>query len=217
MKTFPCFGIAIDSQGGGHNVISGLQNHELLNEGEAPLLPIIEHDNPKDTDGMYGEHIIHEINFADADWTSRANQGLRFNLESKSTLFPHVDALDVALQMGTNEGGNLYDTLEDCIFEIEELKNEMATIIMTQTPSGRDKWDTPEVKLPGAKKGRMRKDRYSALVMANSIANLIQNKPIKPVYNVEIGWAERGSGGGEKGPLYSGPGWAVDALKDLYS
>ena len=40
--------------------------------------------------------------------------------------------------------------------EIEELKDELATIVMTQTSiSGRDKWDTPEIKMPNGKKGRL--------------------------------------------------------------
>ena len=38
----------------------------------------------------------------------------------------------------------VYDTLEECVLDIEELKDELSMIQMTQTPSGRDKWDTPE-------------------------------------------------------------------------
>ena len=44
---------------------------------------------------------------------------------------------------------------------------------MTQTSTGaraRDRWDTPEVKLQNGKKGRLRKDRYSSLVIANMLA-----------------------------------------------
>ena len=37
-----------------------------------------------------------------------------------------------------------YDTLEDCVMEIEELKDELSMIVMTQTSTGREKWDTPE-------------------------------------------------------------------------
>ena len=46
---------------------------------------------------------------------------------------------------------------------IEELKNELSIIMITQTTAGRDRWDTPEVKLAAGRKDRLRKDRYSAL------------------------------------------------------
>ena len=50
---------------------------------------------------------------------------------------------------------------------------------MTQTstgPNARDRWDTPEVKLPGGKKGRLRKDRYSSLVIANMLARQLNRQ-----------------------------------------
>lgn len=54
--------------------------------------------------------------------------------------------------------------------EIEELKNELSMIVMTQTGTGRERWDTPEVKVAAGKKRRLRKDRYSSLIMANMSA-----------------------------------------------
>ena len=74
---------------------------------------------------------------------------------------------------------NIYDTLEDCVMEIEELKTELSTIVMTQTSTGaggRDRWDTPDIKTPNTKRGRLRKDRYSALVMANMVARSMKRK-----------------------------------------
>ena len=49
----------------------------------------------------------------------------------------------------------IYDNLTECVLEIEELKNELTTIVMSQTSTGagaRDRWDTPEVKFKMAKK-----------------------------------------------------------------
>ena len=73
-------------------------------------------------------------------------------------------------KVGNSEALKLYDTLEDAAMEVEELKDELSTIVMSVTTAGRERWNTPEVKLGSGKKGRMRKDRYSALVIANMIA-----------------------------------------------
>jgi hypothetical protein len=219
MKVFNIKAIAIDSQGGGHQIVGCLSNKELMQANERPLYPVIDPTDPKESDGQYGDHIIHIINFADADWTAKANHGLRGDFESKITLFPYNDAVDIALAMTDKEmTGSVYDTLEDCIFEIEELKNELATIIVTQTPNGRDKWDTPEIKLPGSKKGRMRKDRYSALIMANAVASTMQNTPQPLAYSTEMGWAQRmlPNQVGE-GRMYVGPNWLADALNNIYN
>ena len=47
--------------------------------------------------------------------------------------------------------------------ELEELKNELSMIVVTQTATGRERWDTPEVKPGAGRKSRLRKDRYSSL------------------------------------------------------
>ena len=46
----------------------------------------------------------------------------------------------------------IYDTLEECVTDIEELKNELSMIQISQTTSGRDRWDTPEVVIGTGKK-----------------------------------------------------------------
>ena len=79
---------------------------------------------------------------------------------------------------------------------------------MSVTAAGRERWDTPEIKLGTAKKGRMRKDRYSALVIANMIARTIQRTVPPPAYE-SIG---RIAGeGGKLDPnqsMYMGAEWA---------
>ena len=99
--------------------------------------------------------------------------------------------------------------------EIEELKDELSMIIMTQTTSGRDKWDTPEVKLAGGKKDRLRKDRYSSLIMANMSARNIRRTPPPPIYDTVGGFA-KGMRGGMNGPEYVGPAWFTEGMKDVY-
>ena len=86
---------------------------------------------------------------------------------------------------------------------------------MSQTPSGRDKWDTPEVKLPGGRKDRLRKDRYSSLIMANWSARRILRTAPPPVYDT-IGGFARGNKGDMTGPSYVGPSWFTEGMKDVY-
>ena len=135
--------------------------------------------------------------FARADWTAQANHGLRKDFEDKLLLFPAFDQLTLGLTMdsegqdilNTDLSKNLYDNKTECILEIEELKNELTTIVMSQTSTStgaRDRWDTPEVKLDNGKKGRLRKDRYSSLVMANMLARQM-NRQLAPVNYDVIG------------------------------
>ncbi len=216
MKVFNCEAIAIDAQGGGNEIITRLADENLMEAGDYKLLPIIDYDNPADTDGLHGLHIIHKIEFAKSDWVSSANHALKNDIENKICLFPHIDPIEVALAMQEKENsGQLYDTLEDCIFEIEELKNELCTIVMTQTPSGRDKWDTPEQKLVGSKKGRMRKDRYSSVLMANAVGRALSSVTVKPPYELHAEWTSE-NGIMTDGPLYMGPQNVVDVLNSLY-
>jgi hypothetical protein len=226
MKVFPCYRIGMDAQGGGVAVEEALHDPSKLEEGENLIWPIIDYDKPKDTDDQQGLHILELVQFAKADWTAAANHGLRKDLEDKVLLFPRFDQLTLGLALD-KEGKDivnsdiekLYDSESECILEIEELKNELTTIVMTQTSNGvggRDKWDTPDVKLPNGKKGKLRKDRYSALVIANMIARQI-NRTLSPLsYNL-IGANLKTIPKQKEGDLYKGPEWFTStANNDIY-
>ena len=77
---------------------------------------------------------------------------------------------------------------------------------------GRDRWSTPEIKLPSGKKGRLRKDRYSALVMANMIARQISRAPMPIEYTV-MGGASHTIGKSD-GPMYQGPEWFTSNMNE---
>jgi hypothetical protein len=111
--------------------------------------------------------------------------------------------------------GRTFDTLEQCVMEIEDLKDELAMIQITQTTTGRDKWDTPETVIGTGKKGKLRKDRYSALLMANMAARTLARLPEASVYNFYGGFAtvEKVD---KKGDMYSGPNWFTDSVSDIY-
>jgi len=240
MKVFPCEAIALDTQGGGYAVAEALHDPDKMEGDEVPLWPIIEPDGKeKETDDLPGNHIIHMCQFAKADWLSDANHGLRKDMEDKILLFPMFDPL--SLELAAAQDGqkqlawqkthdkedrdkfNIYDTLEDCVMEIEELKDELSTIVVTRTSSGvgaRDKWDTPEIKLPNGKKGRIRKDRYSSLLMANMVARQMA-RTLPPIEHVPIGGfaSQLAQGQRRGGPLYTqGPDWFVQgASQNIYS
>ena len=168
MRVFPVERIMMDSQGGGIAVNEALHETSNLHPGELPFWPVIDEDKEKPTDDEAGLHIIELVNFAKAEWTSEANHGMRKDLEDKILLFPKFDPIVLGLAAEQDKVNNkLYDTLEDCVMEIEEMKNELVLIEITKTPNGRDRWDTPDIKVGANKKKKMRKDRYSALLMAN--------------------------------------------------
>lgn len=219
IKVFPCERIALDSQGGGYHVLECLHDIDKIEQNELPIWPVINPEKPADTDGEAGLHLVELINFADAKWTEAANHGLKKDFLDKVCLFPHTDGIDIVLAgIDDNSNNRLYDRLEDCIYDINELKNELSNIVITQTQSGRDRWDTPEIKIPGQKKGRLRKDRYSALLMANMVARNIQRTPERPQHSSEFGWANvlEPNKLDINGPGFVGPNWASKILNDLY-
>lgn len=226
MSKFPCIRIGLDSQGGGIGIIEALQDSQKILPGEKPIYPVIDEDKPKDTDDLPGNHIVEMINFADAAWTSEANNGLRKDFEDKALLFPKFDHLTLALsateQMEAEyksegstfkpgSGSKMYDSLEDCVFEIEDLKSELSTIVMTRSSNSagaRDRWDTPEIKLEGStKKGRMHKDRYSALVIASMLSRqIVRTRPVRE-YNAMGTSPKTVNPKLAHGPMYEGPTW----------
>ena len=228
MKTFNPVTIGIDAQGGGVAIEEALHDPEKAEPGEQLIWPVINYDKSRDTDSQPGLHILELVQFAKADWTSQANHGLRKDFEDKTLLFPTFDNLTLAFAMEkdeknifTDDLNPLYDNISECVLEIEELKNELTTIVMSQTstgPNARDRWDTPETKMPGGRKGRMRKDRYSALVIANMIARQI-NRILKPIdYDVIGSNARNTTISTSPGNLYKGPEWFISgANEDIYT
>jgi hypothetical protein len=218
MKLFPCARIGLDAQGGGVAIEEALHDPGKLEDGENLIWPVIDINKPKDTDDQSGLHILELVQFARADWTSQANHGLRKDLEDKVLLFPRFDQVTLALALDRENKdimsadlSNLYDSESECVLEIEELKNELTTIVMTQTstgPNARDRWDTPEIKLPNGKKGKLRKDRYSALLIANMLARQM-SRNLEPTTFDVIG-NNLADVGKTTGQMYKGPSWFTE-------
>ncbi len=217
MKVFPCEEIALDAQGGGIAVMEALHDKDKIPEGEVAIWPVIE-EKAKDTDDHSGLHILRLCQFARADWLAEANHGLRKDFEDKVLLFPFFDSASIGLSIEHDKvAGRKYDTLEDCVMEIEELKDELSMIVMTQTATGRERWDTPEVKTGAGRKSRLRKDRYSSLLMANmSARNFTTEKNISEFSTIG-GFAQRdNSAKFENEQLYHGPAWFAEKMQDVY-
>jgi hypothetical protein len=219
MKVFPCAEVALDAQGGGIAVMEALHDKDKIPAGEVAIWPVIE-EKPKDTDDQAGLHILQMCQFARYDWLAEANHGLRKDFEDKIVLFPYFDPVSLGLALEVDKSvGRKYDTLEDCVMEIEELKDELSMIVMTQTNTGRERWDTPEVKTGAGRKHRLRKDRYSSLIMANMSARSL---------NVVKTTLDTGAIGGfangqpslnlidRNEPLFQGPAWFTEKSKDIY-
>ena len=216
MRIFPCIHISMDAGGGGIAVMESLHDKDKIKPDEFAIWPTIDEDKEKDTDDQRGLHILEMCQFSKYDWLAEANHGLRKDFEDKVILFPMFDTISLGIA-NAEDGlkGRNYDTLEQCVMEIEDLKDELTMIQITQTATGRDKWDTPETVVGTGKKGKLRKDRYSALIMANMAARTLARIPTPEEYNFYGGFAtiEKTD---NKGDMYSGPNWFTDNSKDLY-
>jgi predicted RNase H-related nuclease YkuK (DUF458 family) len=223
MKMFPCIHISMDSQQGGRQITEALHDEDKMEKGEIPIWEVIDKDDPKWSDDQPGLHIIELVNFADAQWTSDANHGLKKDMEDKVLLFPYCDPVMLADALKDDkktgrvvikDGKELHlgDTLEDVFMEIEEMKDELTTIVHTSTGT-RDRWDVPEIKQAGGKKGRLRKDRYSALLMANMAARELQRAPTEVTYKATGGFAKdvvHDKAKLKDMPLYEAPDWFLN-------
>ena len=217
MKVFPCAEIALDAQGGGIAVMEALQDRDKIREGEVAIYPTIE-EKEKETDHKAGLHILKICQFAKATWLAEANHGLRKDFEDRIVLFPFFDSVSIGLSIEDDKIANRkYDTLEDCVMEIEELKDELSMIVMTQTSTGREKWDTPEIKVAAGKKSRLRKDRYSSLIMANMSARMLSIEKDVIEYGAIGGFAQQdNSAKYDNEKMYYGPSWFSDKVQDIY-
>ena len=230
MQTFPCEIIAVDALGGGRGLTDALKDPNMLYEGEVPILPTIDRKKPKETDTVPGQHIIEHINYGAYGWIEPANYELLADMESKRLLFPNYDVLTAELSIAEDKrrekalkksNPNIdvrsiiqFDSLEDIAEEIELLKDELTNVIVVQSSEkvgARLVWKVPDVKLDGQTTATGKKDRYSALLMANWTAKRILEKPPAPEYVYDGGLlAKLNTGTSGHGPLYNSPYYTED-------
>lgn len=204
--------ISIDSQGGGRTIYESLHDKSSLKPGEQMIWEAIIPGKLQETDSEEGLHIIEMVNFRKQEYTSGANHGLKKDFEDKKCLFPEYNPAILATYSGLE--GKFAEQMEDNIVNIEELKRELTLIVVTSTPNGNERFDTPENKIAGTEKGAYKKDRYSALIMANMAArqdyhneNDYSSRSIEQIANRSLETSEAN---------FIGPSWIVNKLNDLY-
>lgn len=190
LRVFPSRVVAVDALGGGQALFEALGSKMGLQEGELPILKHIDYKDPSPTDTQEGSHIVYPVQFVRADWTHEANWGLKGDLENRRLLFPNWDEVtidlciaqdDIRMERFRLESGGvreliLVDSLTNCVDNIEELKDELTNITYTVTKHGREQWNVPDIKVDRSTLAKGRKDRYSALLMANYFAREARSK-----------------------------------------
>lgn len=212
MTRFNIQKISIDSQGGGRVIYEGLHDKGSLEPGEQMLWEIIE-DTKKDCDAEEGLHIIELVNFAKQDYMSNSNHGMKKDFEDKNLLFPDCNPALLAIY-ASNINDPYFIEMDDCLADLDELKNEVTKIVVTTTANGRERFDTPETKISGSEKGRDRKDRYSALLMANMAARtdyaINNNYSMRSIESISQQSMNRTD------VDFIGPAWLTSKLNGLY-
>lgn len=137
-ETFNIVRIFMDKGGGGKAIC------DLLEEGYGGKTPIIDRTNEEHRH-LDGRHILEMVHFNPA-WISDANFTTKAMLEDKNLLFPEAPIRSTL-------------DMESVAYEnVNTLKSQMLSIIVTQTATGVLHFDTPV-------KGQ-NKDLYSALILA---------------------------------------------------
>ena len=213
MRKFNVVGIAIDSQGGGWAISEMLGSKKHCNEDELPIFPMRDPKKTQSTDNKIGLHILDIVNFANYEYLSTANHTMRQDFEIGNLMFPYFDTIRIALESNFDKIDEEYN-LEDCMDQIEELKNELCSIVVSETTSGKEHWDTPET-IENGKKGRMRKDRYSALLIANALANRLMNASKTKLSSSDGGFAEFKKIESNQN-FFTGPEWLCRDLNNIY-
>lgn len=184
MRVFNIERIVMDKNGGGIAIEEALASVETYQRGEMPVFSLIDPEEPKANDIKEGLHIL-ELLSPTSEYNSDANHGMLKDFQDKVLLFPLFDSIELAqaIELEGDLDEEAYDTFEDLLNEIEELKSELTSIVVTPSSTlGRDTFDTPAIKGSGDKKGRLRKDRFSALLYANTYA---RNKGKDDVFKID--------------------------------
>jgi hypothetical protein len=215
VKLFNPIRLEMDSQGGGYAIAEMLRNKKLFNkdDGDFPIYEVIDRDEPKSTDGETdGRHILHLVKQS-SEFNQNANIALHKSLETRTLLFPAFDSVKMYSAIEAEKAmGVIFDTYEENVFNLEELKNELCTIQMSETTTGKEKFDTPQVVSAGAvegrsRKGRLRKDRYTALLLSHKFIYDTDIAPDVSIdYNDVAGNIAKREKPGKNEPYYRGPG-----------
>lgn len=172
LRRFNIVRIAMDAGGGGTNVEDLLQDPKHLEPGE---LQVWRWDDP-DHKMFRGLHILEMVNFT-SSWIRDANYGLASDIEHRRLLFPYKTK------------DNASEEQEEIWEEHEEQLKEICHIVVTSTKTGVEHFDLPDSAQGSTLKVVQRKDRYSALLLADHAARNLHVEERKVIRPSTGGWA----------------------------
>lgn len=174
--------IGMDIGGGGHAVMDFLCDPQMIGGS----LPILQHD--AENKSKPGRYILQMITFA-PKWIEESNFLLQKDIEDCRLMFASSALFGRVLK---GEELAEFEILQE---EMEKCKKELVQISVTQTSTGLRHFDIKPTLEDKKKKLRPRKDRYSALLIANAIANEIADYK-NPLKNAYKNWANAHTWGG---------------------
>ena len=173
MRRFNPVMIGLDSGGGGLAVKEALKDKtKFIDENDKFILDMDDESAAE----LPGDPILKLIEFSDYAWRREAHWGIKTDIGGCSLLFPEYDHADGVTQQYQAVGmGRYLDTLEDAYYEIEQCKQECIRIKAEQTTTGLEKWDVPNAQTftPDGKKVKLKKDRFTSLMIANWIGRVV--------------------------------------------
>lgn len=199
VKRFNIQYIAMDSGGGGWAIQEWLcKKQEEVEDGEL-LWPIREQLENKADLSAPGRNIIEMVNFG-GSWTPDAAHNLASNIQQCNILFPYKgDEKNVFEQYALHFGKpNISDYEKERLLQdlwgvdeweaekfnvekkmgaqqqIDECINETCAIMRTVTPGGTERFDLPKLSEQPEGLDMRRRDRFSALMLANYAAKVFQ-------------------------------------------
>ena len=191
--------IACDKGGGGDTIMEMLASTKYLREGEQPIIEIDPDDEYKAIPNA--RRILEMVNFH--TWAAPANHALKRDIIMKNILFPGRLDDDLVMQNHAKilldapefdyddaEHAMCAEHISDLLYgvededgepvtlggyrEMEELKNELCTIVQTVTEKGTETFGLQKLTEQPDGLDVRRRDRYSALLLAAHAARIIK-------------------------------------------
>lgn len=153
LRLYPVEMIAMDAGGGGLTMKDLLADPMTADNKTDVILDLEDEENIT----KEGRRILKMIDFA-PKWIVDANFEMRSSMEHKKLLFPDLNLGDKYIKPEEDKS----DVEDTMLFEFLKLVDELQSIIMSETKTGVLHFDTKE--------NHMKKDRYSALLLAHSAA-----------------------------------------------
>lgn len=192
--------IAMDSGGGGTSVIEWLYKKQKDVDESDLLWPIpeqLEKYASRDALGAPGRKIVELVNFSPT-WTAEAAHNLAAAVEQRNLLFPYKGDLDDVINQYQRhfDETRVTDAAKEMLAKdlwgvdeweaqkdkesarmgihqhIQECTNEVCAIVRTVTPGGVEHFSLPRLSDQPEGMDMRRKDRFSALMLANYAAKV---------------------------------------------